>query len=145
MKNTWHTMGTEYTEAFVISVPADSEFCDIRTGPVLAIFRGDNNRVVLKVFYLDEGMKSIDRDRVIPSGPNDPDMILDATIWFFPQWFKSCENYAKVSKEVVDKGFLDLNLNMPNSWKQLRKESRHLFGKLEIQRGMLVFEDKKVP
>lgn len=138
-------MGTQYTEVFVINIPSDSEFSDYSSGPALSIFRGDGSRISLKVFYLAEELKSIDRDIVIPSGPDDPDMILDATIWFFPQWFRSCKNYAKVAKEIGDKRFLDLDFNMPSNWKELRKESRQLFAKLEVQRGMLVFEDKKVP
>ena len=64
-------------------------------------------------------------------------MILDASIWFFPQWFKTCKSYAKVVKEIDNNRFLDLDLAEPKDWEQLRKEARPIFKKLKVQSAKL--------
>lgn len=97
------------------------------------ILQQEGNRVSLKVFYLDDKIRPISNIKtVVSESPENPYTLLDASIAFYPQFFKDCASLINVKEQLKNTTFLDLNLNMPEGWKNLRKEAFPYFKKLRI-------------
>ena len=126
-------MSSFYSTAYLVGDPIDSDFFGSDLNPKLLILQQEGNRTSLQVFYLDENVKPISNIRtVIYESPEDPYMLLDSAIAFYHEFFRKCTSLSKVKKQLKDVNFLDLDLNMPNGWKELREEALPYFKKLRI-------------
>ena len=126
-------MPSYYTTAYLVGDPIDGDFYGSDLMPKLLILQQEGNRTSLQVFYLDENVKPISSIRtLVPESPEDPYMLLDSVIAFYPEFFKECTSLSKVKKQLKDIRFLDLQLDMPNGWKELREEALPYFQKLRI-------------
>jgi hypothetical protein len=77
---------------------------------------------------------------VIPISPEDPNMLLDSCLAFFPDLFKECPSLSKVSGKCDGLTRLDFDLepnNIPKEWAQLRQEAEPVFKSLIIYQGEL--------
>ena len=59
-------------------------------------------------------------------------MLLDSVIAFYPEYFRECTSLSKMKNKLKDSSFLDLQLDMPSGWKELRDEALPYFKKLRI-------------
>ena len=126
-------MSSFYSTAYLVGDPIDSDFFGSNLNPKLLILQHENNRIAMQVFYLDENVKPISNIRtVVPESPESPYILLDSAIAFYPEFFRKCTFLSKVKKQLKDVNFLDLDLNMPNGWKELREEALPYFKKLRI-------------
>ena len=102
----------------------------------LQILLGDADRQWLEPYYFDKSIRPLGKIKtIIPEKPNDKNMLLDACIAFYPDYFKNCSAMKKIKEKLVDHTCLDFNLNMdkiPPEWLQLRKEAKPIFQKLNI-------------
>ena len=69
---------------------------------------------------------------MVPVSPDGPYMLMDPVIAFYHKFFSKCPSLSKVEGQLKDATFLDLDLNMPKGWKELRKEAVPYFKKLRI-------------
>ena len=126
-------MPSYYTTAYLVGDPVDGDFYGSDLMPKLLILQQEGNRTSLQVFYLDENVKPISSIRtVVPESPENPYMLLDSVVAFYPEFFKECTSLSKVKKQLKDIRFLDLQLDMPSGWKELRDEALPYFKKLRI-------------
>jgi hypothetical protein len=99
---------------------------------LVAIFRGDGHRIWYESHCLSEKIKPLGKiSRIVPSGPEDKNQLLDAFITFAPDYFDSCPSMRTVREKVQGASFLDFELgeNIPTEWEQLRSEARELLKK----------------
>ena len=126
-------MSSYYSTAYLVGDPIESDFFGSDLNPKLLILQHANNRIAMQAFYLDENVKPISNIRtVVPESPKSPYMLLDSAIAFYPEFFRKCTFLSKLKKELKNVDFLDLDLNMPEGWKNLRKEALPYFKKLRI-------------
>lgn len=108
---------------------------------VLQIWVGDADRRWLEAHAFGTGISSLGAVRVvIPAAPEDPDMLLDALIMFYPQHFDGCPSLPAVREQLSGTTRVDFNLgeNVPEGWAELREEARPLLGDLVIFEARLV-------
>ncbi|MCL4480673.1 MAG: hypothetical protein M1113_04225 [Candidatus Thermoplasmatota archaeon] len=126
-------MPSFYSKVFLVGEPIDNEFFGNDIAPKFMILQQEGNRVSLQVFYLDDKIRLISKIRtVVPDSPESQYALLDASIAFYPQFFKDCASLMNVKEQLKNTTFLDLDLNMPEGWKNLRKEAFPYFKKLRI-------------
>ena len=126
-------MPSFYSKVFLVGEPIDNEFFGNDISPKFMILQQEGNRVSLQVFYLDDKIRPISNIRtVVPESPESPYILLDASIAFYPQFFKGCSSLMNLKEQLKNTVFLDLNLNMPEEWKNLREEAFPYFKKLRI-------------
>ena len=126
-------MPSYYSKVFLVGEPIDNEFFGSDISPKFMILQQDGNRVSLRVFFLDDKIRPISKIRtVVPESPESPYALLDASIAFYPQFFKDCASLMNVKEQLKNTTFLDLDRNMPEGWKNLRKEAFPYFKKLRI-------------
>jgi len=107
----------------------------------LQIWVGDADRQWLEAHAFDPGISSLGQVRaVIPAAPDDPDMLLDALIMFYPQHFQGCPSLPSVREQLKGKTRVDFNLgeNVPAEWEKLREEARPLMADMAIFEAQLV-------
>ena len=106
------------------------------------ILVGDANRQWLEPHYFDESLRPIGATRtIVPAGPNHPDALLDASIFFCPRLFKMCPSLAEVEASLRDMDRLDFDARpdkVPAAWQALREEARPFFAQLGIWQADLV-------
>ncbi len=103
----------------------------------LQIWEGTADRMWFEAKYFKEGLRSLCNIKtMVPERPDDPNMLLDACICFFPEYFNKCPSLIKVERKLGNMDFLDFNLDKKNipmiEWEQLRIEAKPLFKKLHI-------------
>ena len=126
-------MPSFYSRVFLVGEPIDNEFFGSDISPKFMILQQEGNRVSLQVFFLDDKIRPISKIRiVVPDSPESPYALLDASIAFYPQFFKDCAYLMNVKEQLKNTTFLELDLNMPEGWKNLRKEAFSYFKKLRI-------------
>lgn len=104
------------------------------------MLQGGNERVTMEVFYIDKDLEQMSKIRtVVFDLPDDPNMLLDSVMAFYPEFFKNCSTLSNVTDQLKNVTLLDLNLNMPVGWKELREESLPYFKKLRINSA--IFEE----
>ena len=99
---------------------------------ILAIFRGDGGRIWYESHSLSEKVSPLGNiTRIVPSGPEDPNQILDALITFAPDYFDSCPSMKTVKEKLQGISFLDFDSGdgIPSEWEQLRSEVRKVLNK----------------
>jgi len=102
---------------------------------LLQIWVGDADRQWLEAHYFDDKIKRLGNIRsIVPKGPNDRNMLIDACIVYYPEHFADCPTLQIVEKKLASLEFLDFNLgwDVPPEWIQLRKEARKYFKRLHI-------------
>ena len=126
-------MPSFYSKVFLVGEPIDNEFFGSDISPKFMILQQEGNRISLQVFFLDDKIKPISKIRtVVPESPESPYALLDASIAFYPQFFKDCASLMNVKEQLKNTTLLDLDLNMPEGWRNLRKEVFPYFKKLRI-------------
>lgn len=129
-----------YSKAYIVGDPIDSEFFGSDLSPRILILQHENDRIAMRAFYLDESVKPISNVKiVVPSSPDDPYMLLDAVIAFYPKFFNKCPSLGKVKRQLKNTAFLDLDQHMPQGWEELREEAMPYFKRLRINSA--VFEE----
>lgn len=117
----------------------------------MQIWVGDGNRRWLEPHYIDSSIQPLGSVRtLVPARPDDPDMLLDACIAFFPQHFEQCPSLKAAATLLGGATHLDFDLgnkDVSAIWPQLREEARPYFKQLNIFEAVLqpvaiVGEDK---
>ena len=122
-----------YSTAYLVGDPANGDFYGGDLMPKLLILQQEGGRSSIQVFYLDEKVKPLSNIRtVVPASPEDPYMLLDSVVAFYPEFFKECSSLSKMKMQLKDISFLDQELDMPGGWKELRDEALPYFKKLRI-------------
>jgi hypothetical protein len=133
-------MTSFYTSVYMVGVPNDSEFFGNEISPKFLILKEENNRVSMQVSYIDNEVKPIGHIKtVVAASPDEPYLLIDSTITFYPEFFRNCPSLEKIRKSLGDTTFLDLDLNMPKGWRELREEALPYFRKLRINSA--IFEE----
>ena len=99
---------------------------------ILAIFRGDGGRIWYESHSLSEKVSPLGNiTRIVPSGPEDPNQILDALITFAPDYFDTCPSMKTVKEKLQGISFLDFDSGdgIPSEWEQLRSEVKKVLNK----------------
>jgi hypothetical protein len=129
-----------YSTVYLVGDPLDNDFFRNEMNPKFIMLRGENERVTMNVFYIDKGLEQMSKIRtVVFDSPDDPNMLLDSAIAFYPEFFKNCSTFSKLKDQLKDASPLDLNLNMPEGWRELREEALPYFRKLRINSA--IFEE----
>lgn len=106
------------------------------------ILAGDADRQWLEPHYFNLALKPRgDTRRIVPAGPNHPDMLLDGCLAFAPSLFSVCPTLGQVERELGDLSFLDFDAGrslIPESWDALREEARPIFEALPMWEAELV-------
>ena len=125
-----------YSKIFLIGELGGFEGVDGINSISLEILVGEGNRQWLEVVYFDKNIKSIGHiNKIIPEEPNNENMLLDACIAFFPDYFKDCSNIKNIKDKLSNFSILDFDLEkdqIPKEWFLLREEARSYFEKLNI-------------
>ena len=102
----------------------------------LFIFAGEGNRQWYEPHYVSKNIKPIGKiHTIIPAGVNDENSLLDACIAFAPKLFDSCPTLKKIQAELEDSKSLSLvEDEIPNDWKQLRREAAPIFETLNVSK-----------
>jgi hypothetical protein len=102
----------------------------------MQIWVGVSNRLWLEAHYFDSEIRPIGKVKVIvPKGPDDPNMLLDACLAFYPAAFAQCPSMAAVQSKLAQAERLDFNTGqneIPQQWYQLRSEAWEPFRQLHI-------------
>jgi hypothetical protein len=71
---------------------------------------------------------------VIPKGPEDPDMLLDAALAFYPGAFRKVPGYDRMYQSLDEHSRLDFDLGegIPAEWAAVRELARPVFKNLTI-------------
>jgi hypothetical protein len=97
---------------------------------------GDSSRQWLEPHYFHNGIKQLGNLKVIvPPGPDDKDMLLDALIAFLPHHFRDCPSMSEVERAVIGLDRLDFDSGrdaIPKAWSTLREEARPRFSEMSI-------------
>ena len=126
-------MPSYYSTGYLVGDPVGGDFYGSDLMPKLLILQQEGGRSSIRVFYLDENTNSISNIRtVVPASPEDPYMLLDSVVAFYPEFFKECASLSKMKMKLKDISFLDLELDMPSGWKELRDKALPYFKKLRI-------------
>jgi hypothetical protein len=108
----------------------------------LQLLVGESDRQWIEPHYFDESLKPLGGLQVIvPEKLDDPDLLLDACIAFFPEHFRSCPSLAATESALCGTKALDFNDApgaIPPTWTKLRGEARALFRELNIWQAVLV-------
>lgn len=106
------------------------------------VLLGDADRQWLEPRYFDTTIDPIGRiTMLVPSQPNDPNMLLDACIAFCPRHFTTCPSLDEVRLALVDTDRLDFHLHgerIPDKWFSLREEARPILAMMNIWQADLV-------
>jgi len=109
--------------------------------PLLKIFLDGSDRMWLKAKYFDISIKPIGKIKIlIPNGPFDPDMILEALLVFAPVIFESCPTIKIIKDKLKDKQKLQLDGSevIPTEWNILLQEAKMFFNKnISIQNDII--------
>ena len=100
------------------------------------------SRMWIEARYMVDTIRPIANIKtIVPEGPNDPNILIDACITFAPIYFKDCLSLQSVEDELnkskVIKLDFDLNNNIPLNWSNLREEAKPIFDKLRIYEGKM--------
>ena len=105
---------------------------------VLQILVGGNFRQWLRpVYFRDSDIRPISSIKtIVPDGPNNKNMLIDACIAFAPTFFKDCHSLDNV-QNLINKSssLLDFNSKdggVPKEWVKLREQAKETFDKLKI-------------
>jgi hypothetical protein len=106
---------------------------------------GDADRQWVEPHYFDKRIEPIGKLGVmVPTGANDPDLLLDACIAFYPIHFASCPSLSKVESALSSADRLDLHFGpseIQSLWKVLREEARSLLSEMNIWQADLTLMD----
>jgi hypothetical protein len=101
----------------------------------MQIWVGFSSRMWLEAHYFDNDIRPIGNIKVIvPEGPDDSNMLLDACLAFYPSWFAECPSMAAVQSKLAKARGLDFDSKneIPQEWYQLRSEASGPFRQLNI-------------
>ena len=102
----------------------------------LFILVGDADRQWLEPVYVNRNIKPMGNIKVIiPPGPDDPRMLLDACLAFAPEFFLECPSLASLMVRLKKENRLDFHVNTPDirdEWDRLRSEAWPIFKKFHL-------------
>ena len=69
---------------------------------------------------------------IVPKGPNDPDMLLDAAMAFCPKVFQDVPGYTRMYESLEPRSYLDFDMDegVPADWAAIRELARPVFRQL---------------
>lgn len=104
------------------------------------ILVGDADRQWLDVHYFDAAMRPIGRiHTIVPESPDQPDMLLDACIAFYPDFFREIPFLPVIRQRLEGVERLDFNAgSIPREWSEMRSLARPFFRRLSIYRARSV-------
>jgi len=118
--------------------------------PIVAqIWQGYADRMWLEARYFDNRYGPIGRVKtVIPPGPDDPNMLIDAAIIFFPDFCKDCASFPELVEHIGNRERLDFHLDktlsdVNSALSRLREDARSKFSTLFIMEGCLTEISRK--
>ena len=129
-----------YTKIYCLGGVGGFNGCDGINPITLQILVGHGNRMWLEPHYLDKNISPIGNIKtLIPSAPNDPNILIDATIAFAPKYFQDCEILEIVRSILKKKSRLDFDRpnSIPDEWLYLRKEAYPIYERLYIYEANL--------
>lgn len=104
--------------------------------PIIAqLWVGDGGRQWFEARYFEKGFKAMASVKsMVPKGPNTMEGLIDATILFFPEHYRTCPSYSVAVRQLkgVDMVDFDLKNGVPEIWSTLRKEAKPHFKTLNI-------------
>tara|TARA_Y100000590_G_scaffold424431_1_gene531333 strand:- start:541 stop:963 length:423 start_codon:yes stop_codon:yes gene_type:complete len=110
----------------------------------LQILVGHGNRMWLEPHYFDKNLSPIGKIKtIIPSNPNDPNMLIDAALAFVPKYFSHCKMLEIISPKLNNSDRLEFDnpKTIPDEWLYLRKEAYPIYQKLNIYEAQLNLVD----
>lgn len=71
---------------------------------------------------------------IVPKGPNDPDMLLDAAMAFCPKVFQDVPGYTRMYESLEPRSYLDFDMDegVSADWAAIRELARPVFRQLTI-------------
>ena len=71
---------------------------------------------------------------IVPKGPNDPDMLLDAAMAFCPKVFQDVPGYTRMYESLEPRAYLEFDMDegVPAAWAAIRELARPVFRQLTI-------------
>ncbi len=107
----------------------------------MQIWVGDADRQWLEPHYVDRSIKPLGAIRaIVPEKPDDPVVLLDACLVFFPKHFERCPSLAEAAGSLEGMTRLDFDQEkeaIPAIWPTLREEARPYFKRLHIFEAVL--------
>ena len=114
-------MRSFYSKVYAVGEPVENEFFGNDLSPKFIILQQEGNRLSLQFLSLYDKVKPISKLRtIVPESPDSAYSILDASIAFYPKFFKGCKTLMNVKELLKNTTFLDLDRKMPEGWKELR-------------------------
>lgn len=102
-------------------------------GIELELWRGVSSRMWFEVArgFKHRGLRV---DVIVPKGPNDPDMLLDAAMAFYPKAFRDVPGYTRMYESLEPRSYLDFDMDegVPADWAAIRELARPVFRQLTI-------------
>ena len=130
-----------YSRIYVIGGLGGFEGADGVNPIYFQILLGDADRQWLEPHYFNRSIHPIGKiRRMIPEKPDDENMLLDACIAFYPDFFKKCPTMERLKEKLKENTYLDFHLEkdkIPNEWYRLRQEAKPIFKTLNIFKAEL--------
>ena len=104
------------------------------------VVREDEGRRSLQPLYVMPGLGPLGMVRgIVPANPDDPDVLLDACLAFFPGLLKGCPSLPTVTRQLARAERIDFGdrANVPADWAQLRREAQIVFSRFAIWEAVL--------
>ncbi len=125
-----------FSKAFVIGGEGGYMGSDGINPIEMFILVGDADRQWLEPLYVNKTLTPIGKiTKIIPHGPDDPEMLLDACLAFAPKYFMACPSLKEISQELRNETRLDFHIGNPDiseKWDRLRIEARGFYSELPV-------------
>lgn len=106
--------------------------------PWLVLLVGRGSREWIEPLYASAGFAPMGRIwAVLPARPGDPVAVLDACLAFLPQHFSSLPGFSRARAAVADHEALDLTMELPPAWHELRRQAEARWRELRVARAAL--------
>lgn len=113
---------------FYIVGSQDSSPKNIINKAKLLIMLRHSDRMWLEPMYYDATVRAESKVNVIiPKGPNDPNLLLDALIGFSPALFSMCDGYEEIVDFLSKTSRLDFDVNSAeilSTWASFRERAK---------------------
>ena len=125
-----------YSKSFILAGEGGFMGTDWANPIHLIILVGEGGRQWLQPVYVNKNIKPMGRVGVIiPPGPDDPRMLLDACLAFAPELFLECPSLIPLMVKLNGYKRLDFDHNEPDiaeEWDRLRQEARPIFQRFSL-------------
>lgn len=130
-----------FGDMYVVGTPGGFAGADGANRIDMLVLVGHAGRMWLEPRYFDTRLgKGWGVTKVVPNGPDDPNMLLDALLAFAPALFTDCPSFGEVAAQLEGTERLDFDAApeaIPAEWPQLREEARETVARLNVWRARL--------